>query len=90
MEPVQGLHKATLMRLSSHPHAPHKPGTSAFHKGAIQGAYRGYTGGKAPAWEVIANGKPPQSLLLARQFAAVEPGGACSGGQMGYGLAIFV
>src|ERR1039457_3525223 len=33
--------------------------------GGIQGAYRGYTGGKLPAWEVIGTQKPPQRHLKA-------------------------
>ena len=40
-----------------------KPFASVFHTGGIQGAYRGYTGGKAPAWEVIATPKPGEGVL---------------------------
>jgi len=41
---------------------------SVLNTGGIQGIYRGYTGGKAPAWEVIATTKPPQGLLIANRF----------------------
>src|ERR1035441_5705778 len=40
-----------------HAQANAKPAASVLFTGGIQGAYRGHTGGKAPAWEAIGRRK---------------------------------
>jgi hypothetical protein len=43
-----------------------KPGPSHLPAYSIQGEYKGHTGGKAPAWEVIATPKAPERHPKAR------------------------